>query len=233
MEPKPVSYILLAQAYFRSGDLTGADRVLVAATRRFDYNWGIKLAYATNLIRVGAPGALSQALPILEGLHGQHPSDTAVLHQLIKCLCLLHRMNEARQLYARYGVNCTSERFKIPMQVEIDIAGENWEVALSRLSAVAETDEHLTGLKKKVYLRQAIAETDSNNRRAAARAGLAVPIHQNLQQNMPILITSYKLGRLADDSMATSKFAAAIDQINPSLASRLSGDFLLDQIWDE
>ncbi len=233
MEPKPVSFILLAQAYFRSGDLAEADRVLSAAMRRFEYNRGIRLAYATNLIRLGALDGLTTALPLLVELHGQHPSDGGALHQLIKLLCLLQRADDARRLYARDGVNSTPERFKIPMQVEIDIADHKWDVALSRLSAVAETDEHLIGLKKKVHLRQAGSAADFDDQRAAARAGLAVPIHQNMRHNMPILITSYKLARLADDVKAASEFAAAINQINPSLATRLSGDALPDQNWDE
>jgi len=231
-KPEPVGYILLAQAYFRSGDLVGADRTLSVAMRRFPYNRGIQFAYATNLIRIGSPEGLAGALPILEELHRHDPTDAGFLHQLIKHFCLRGRREDARRLYATAGINSSPERFKIPMQVEIDIAGKNWDAAISRLQAISDTDEHLIGLKKKVYLRQAGSEATPDDRKAAARAGLAVPMHQELRNNMPILVTSYKLAWLADDAKAAAEFIGAIQQMNPSLAAQLSADSLADQNWE-
>jgi len=233
LEPEPVGYVLLAQAYFRSGELAEADRVLAAAIRRFPNNRGIRISHATNLIRIGSPEGLERALPILEELHQHTPTEGGILHQLIKLLCLLHRAEDAKRLFVKSGMGSTPDRYRIPMQVEIDIATQKWDAALTRLASATETDEHLIGLKKKVYLRQAGSEVAPEDQKTAARAGLAVPLHNDLRHNMPILITSYKLARIADDTKAADDFIGAIQQINFSLATRLSAGSLSDQNWEE
>ena len=57
-------------------------------------------------------------------------------------------------------------------------------------------------------------------------------MHQELRNNMPILVTSYKLAWLADDANAAAEFIGAIQQMNPSLDAQLSADSLADQNWE-
>ena len=233
LKPDSFGFVMLAQAYFRNGDLDQADRVLAAGMKRFPSNKSIRLAYATSLIRIGSQEGLARALPSLKELHEQYPTDGAILHQLIKLLCLLDRTNDASRLFASAGIDSSPERFKLPMQVEIDIGSKHWDTALSRLADASDSDEHLIGLKKKVFLRWARSETETDSQKAVARAGLAVSMHRDLYHNVPILVLSYKLARIADDAQAASEFVAAMAKINAALATRVSSESLAEQSWEE
>jgi hypothetical protein len=91
--------------------------------------------------------------------------------------------------------------------------------ALNLLADTDIHDEHLVGLKKRVYLYWARSEVDEVRRAQIAKEGFDVALLPGLENNVPVLVTSIKLARLAREDSACETMLGKLRQINAAVAS--------------
>jgi tetratricopeptide (TPR) repeat protein len=218
--PKPVVYHMLARAYHRLGEKDEVTRVLEDGLASYGDDAYLKLDYAAHLIRLGhiEPGCYAESL--LASL----PQDGRVLQQLVKLLCAQDRADEAVQLLNDRDWRISPERYKTPIQVEIYIAKQEFEHALSALRNIPSDDEHLVGLKKKVYLRWTRSARSALERKRIAEEGLSVPLDAALRRNIPIMVTSARLALLADDLPQFEGLLSEISALNAQVAEFLRAE---------
>jgi tetratricopeptide (TPR) repeat protein len=228
--PKPIAYHMLARAYLRLGERDEVTRVLEDGLAGYHDDNYLKLDYAAHLIRLGhiEPGCDAESL--LASL----PQDGRVLQQLVKLLCAQDRADEAVQLLNDRDWRIRPDRYKTPIQVEIYIAKQQFEYALSLLRNILSDDEHLVGLKKKVYLRWAGSARSVGERKRIAKEGLSVPLDAALRRNIPIMVTSARLALLAEDRAQFEELLSEISALNAQVA-RLLRDEEDEEIgyWEE
>ncbi|WP_040336096.1 hypothetical protein [Candidatus Magnetobacterium casense] len=114
--------------------------------------------------------------------------------------------------------------YRLPIQIEICIANKEWESALYQLRNIPNSDEHLVGLKKKVYHEWA-KNADDSKRSEIAINGLSVPYDPLLENNIFIIILSIRLARIAQNKEKYDYFMQKIKNISPDIEEKL--------IWSE
>ena len=214
VEPIPIAYHMLARAYYRLGQRDDVTRVLEDGLAAHSDHRILQLDYAAHLIRLGHVERDGEAEFLLCSL----PQTGQVLQQLVKLLCAQDRADEAVGLLNDRAWRIHPERYKMPIQVEISIAKGQFKNALAELRNVPSDDEHLVGLKKKTYLRWARSEPVANERKRIALEGLVVPMDAQLRRNIPILVTSARLARLAEEFSQFQELVEKISSLNSEVA---------------
>ncbi len=227
--PAPVVYHMLARAYHRLGERNEVTRVLEDGLAAHGSDNHLKLDYAAHLIRMSDIEQGGYAENVLSSL----PRSGRVLQQYVKLLCAQHREDEAVQLMSQREWRVHPERYKLPIQVEIYIAKQEFKQALSVLRNISSDDEHLVGLKKKTYLRWARTESNSVERKRIAQDGLSTPMDQTLRRNIPIMVTSARLALLAEDTTQYEDLLREISLLNANIAQLLRGEEEEIGYWEE
>ncbi len=230
---EPIVYIRLAQSYHRIGDRSNVTRVLNEGRRRHRNNKFLKLRYAAHLIQIRTPATKQEAGVILWEMHQSKPEDGGVLHQLCKLLCSDGRVEDALGLFENQELNIYPESYIIPIRVEILIGQQRWNDAIVALGKTPPDDEHLVGLRKKVFLHWARVEENAEKRCLIAKQGLEVPFDQDLLNNIPIVVTSARLAAIAGDDRNYEVFLDRVEQLNPSIAGMLRSEAEGIDYWEE
>jgi len=224
-------YESLAMSYHRLGDSRNVERILKAGMKRHPSSRRLQLRYAGHLMRNGTPQDIEEANETLKGLATLFPTDGRVLQQYCKCLCRTNRVDMAEEIWRERREKIRPEQYRLPIHVEILIGKNAWDSALRELSNVDPADEHLVGLKKKVFL--SWARSVSEGRTAIAGRGLSVPMDLALERNMPLMVTNARLAALAADSEA---FAALVEKIrvtNSGIADMLLSEDSALGYWED
>jgi len=223
MEPSTGAFVYdnLARAYQHQGDSTNELRVIENGLARNPASNRLQLRHASHLVRMGTEASLKQAEPVLSFLHATHRTDGRVLQQYCKLLCRIDRVKYAREIWEAARNNISPAEYSTSIHVEILIQEGNWPRALEILKQVSQDNEHLVGMKKEVYLAWAKSETDVAKRREIANQGLEVQMDTSLSSNIPLLLTSARLARLAEEVELYQKICSAVESINPAIADIL------------
>jgi tetratricopeptide (TPR) repeat protein len=216
-----VAFWWLARAHHRVGHRDQVGKVLRKGLADNPTSSTLKLSYAAHLINMRVNTDLGEAEVILLGLLKRSPDNGHVLQQLCKLLSITGRVKDAEAHLRKIGWRVQPEYYLVPIAVELHLARREWEEAETRVGTVPPDDEHLVGLKKKIYLRWAEAEQQTETRRGIAQRGLAVPMDANLNNNMPILFTSAKLARLAGDEVMYERLLREVEEADPQVAQAL------------
>ena len=94
-------------------------------------------------------------------------------------------------------------------------------------------DEHMIGLKKKIYLRWARATIDPAEREHIAAMELAIKFDDALYSNIPILVTSGRLASLAGQNEIAEEYILRLEQLNPSIAALVRNDDNEIGYWED
>lgn len=230
--PKAAAYSMLAMGYHRLGQREKVGKVLDEGLELFPSDQRLLLRNASHLIQLGEQSQWQRAEAILEDLRSHKPNHGGVVHQLVKLLCRQGRIDDALRLAKATTGRLYPERYNVPVRVEVLMAQERWEEALAELRSIDEADEHLVGLKKKVYLKWARATADAS-RRDIAKTGLAVNVAKDLMGNMPILVTSARLAFLAGDDATFDSLIARVHDLNPDVAELLKAEESDADYWED
>jgi tetratricopeptide (TPR) repeat protein len=198
-QKEPIVYDALARAYLRQGDHDSEARTLDDGLKRHPQNTRLLLAHAAHLVRTKDATDLTKAHSILAALIEQDPSNGWVLQQYVKVLCAEGDIKEAERVYSRAAGHVEPSFLDGRILSEIRKTEGRWEEALLVLGENAPSDEHLVGMKKEVYVAWADDESDEEQKIQIARAGLDVPMAEELQLNVPLIVISAKLAMLAQD----------------------------------
>jgi hypothetical protein len=155
------------------------------------------------------------------------------LQQLVKLLCAQNRPEEAIRILDERNWQVRPDRYKIPIQVEIYLAKGEFKTALSALRAVSTSDEHLVGLKRKVYLRWARHEQRELERKRIANEGLSVPLDHALRRNIPIMVTTARLAVLAEDFVQYEQLLGEITRVNANVGQLLRDEEEDVAYWEQ
>jgi tetratricopeptide (TPR) repeat protein len=224
-------YESLARAYHRLGESENVERVLGAGLRRHPSSKRLQLRNAGHLMRRGTLASYFEAEQILEGLAELFPTEGRVLQQYCKLLCLTDRVMDAETIWKKRSQSIYPEEYGVAIQVDILIAKQRWPEALKLLGNVSEVDEHQIGMKKKVYLWWARADTEE--RKEIAKRGLDVLMDRALLANMPLMVTHARLASLAQDQETFERTVARIDAVNPGIAGMLRGEDASLSYWED
>ena len=227
--PRPITYLNLSTAYRRLGRGRDVARVLRKGLRRYPNSFGLRVRYAAHLIQAGEVHERIEAEGMLRDLLDSSPGSGRALQQLCKLLRIERRGADAREILEQQERDIYPEHYRKPINVEVLMAEERWEDALSELGHVSASDEHLTGLKKKIYLYWAHSEYVEDPEEIAQR-GLQVPVDASLQSNVPLLVTHTRLAHIAcaDEELATS--LKRLQEVNEEVARTLEDEFDSDDM---
>ncbi|WP_277655899.1 hypothetical protein [Seleniivibrio woodruffii] len=227
------AYFMLAKSHAKIGNSEEVGQVLQEGIKRYKDNKALKLSYASHLIQKGFVEDLNEAKLILESLHVESPTYGGVLHQLCKLYCLEGNTEKAKNMLDSIEWQVYPEKYLKPIKVEIFIGQKQWENALSELNNIAYTDEHLVGLKKKIFLRWATSEGSIKEKILIAKRGLDVQQSLDISNNIPMLVTSAKLASIAEDEVAFEKYIAEIKAINENVANMILEQDEDIHYWEE
>lgn len=227
------AYFMLAKSHAKLGNSEEVGQVLQEGIKRYKDNKALKLSYASHLIQKGFIDDLNEAKLILESLHAESPTYGGVLHQLCKLYCLGGNAEKAKNILDSIEWKVYPEKYLKPIKVEIFIGQEQWENAISELNKIAYTDEHLVGLKKKIFLRWATSEESIKDKIRIAKRGLDVEQSSDISNNIPILVTSAKLASIAEDEVAFEQYIAEIRTINEKVANMILDQDEEIHYWEE
>ncbi len=233
LKPEPIVYHMLARAYHRAGERGDVGRVLSAGLRRYADDMYLKRDYAAHLLRTGDSDQVAEAERILRALHRESPTNGRVLQQFVRLLCSTGRVDEARELLKGQNWRIDPERYRLPIELTMLIGDRRYEEAITKLADISSSDEHLLGMKKKAYLRWAQDESNWDDRRLIAAKGLSIPMDSALQRNIPIMVTSARLARLAEDNEAFELVVGQIGAVNPDVAELLREESQELVYWDD
>lgn len=213
---------ILARSYHKIGDAANVKRVLESGLKRYRTNRRLKLTYASYLIRIGTTASLQEAEPILYELYNNFPTDGRILQQYCKLLCQSERVNEAEKIWNTQSKKISAVEYKKSIHISILIAKKQWCDAINELRDISSIDEHLVGMKKKVYLTWARHEDDKNEQRRIALEGLNINMASSLENNIPLMVTSARLARLAGNDTRYAEIVAKVNTINPRVSYMLT-----------
>ncbi len=233
-EPSSGAFVYdnLARAYQHQGDSDSELRVLTNGLSRYPLSNRLRLRYASHLVREGTPDSLIEARRILEELYSTHTADGRVLQQYCKLLCRVGDVIDARQIWELSRHKISPPEFNTSIHVEILIHEHDWAGALRALRHISTDNEHFVGMKKEVYLAWAKSESDPNKIREIATLGLDVQMDDSLNQNIPVLLMSARLARLAGNDVLYQKFYTRIQHINPAIAEILQKSEDVLSFWE-
>ncbi len=228
-----IDYYSVAKSYHRLGEQENVGLTLSKGIRLFQKNFRLKLSYASHLIQTGGSENRGLAEKYLIELHDIDPFNGGVLQQYCKLLCSGGRSQEAIQLIGNNYTQIFPESYRLPIKTEILMAQGRWEEAISNLENIPEDDEHLVGLKKKVYLRWAQDEVLPETIKQIAIRGLNAPVSHTLNTNIPIMVTSARLSLIGENDSSFQQFLNIIKEINPNVAESLIQEESSLHYWDD
>ena len=230
---EPIDYYTVARSFHRLGEQDKVGAYLENGLRHFNKNFRLKLSYAAHLIQIAGFQHWEKAESILTYLIELSPFHGGVLQQMSKLLCADSRVNEAEQLIKNKLSLIHPARYKIPIQTEILLSQNKWHDAIRMLQNISREDEHLVGLKKKVYLRWACSEESPEIQKDIAYKGLQVDKADFLNNNIPILVTSARLAHICNDANKFSEIVDLIRNINNKIADNLIAENDDICYWEE
>lgn len=235
VEPNQIVFWMLARTYHRSGQRDDVARVLEKGLKRYPNNRHLLLSKAAHLISLGGAENWIEAEQLLRELLAIYQHDGAILQQLCKLLCLKGNAGDAQSLFIQHRSKLHPERYKVPIEVDICIARKNWNGALNLLTETDINDEHIIGLKRKVYLQWARSETNPIQQMRIARQGLDGSVGPGLENNVPLMVTSVKLAKLAQDLQLYQSALAKLERQNAPVAASIvaSEDVHTPTYWEE
>ena len=233
MRGEPIDYYSVARSYHRLGEQNNVGIFLKKGLNYFKNNFRLNLSYASHLIQVGDTSKLEEAESILTKLHELSPFNGGVLQQICKLFCSVGRVDEAIQLVGSNYSSIYPESYRIPIRIEILLAQGKWHDSINMLNNIHSDDEHLVGLKKKIFLRWARAEESVENQKLIAQKGLKVNMAPSLNSNIPILVSSARLAHISEDENAFMKFHSKIEEINPNIAESLKSENSNIYYWED
>lgn len=233
MRGEPIDYYSVARSYHRLGEQNNVGIFLRKGRNYFKNNFRLNLSYASHLIQVGGTKNLEEAESILTKLHELSRFNGGVLQQICKLFCSEGRIDDAIQLVGNNYSSIYPESYRIPIKVEILLAQDKWHDSINMLKNIHGDDEHLVGLKKKIYLRWARAEESVENQKLIAQKGLKVNMAPSLDNNIPILVSSARLAHISEDKNAFMKFISKIQEINPNIAESLKSEKNDIYYWED
>jgi tetratricopeptide (TPR) repeat protein len=213
---------ILARAYHKIGEAEHVNRILKNGLNRHKTNRRLKLTYAAYLVRIGNTESLKEAEPILKELYNSFPTDGRIFQQYCKLLCQTMRVDEAEQFWNLQKDKISPLEYRTPIHITILIGKKNWPAAIDKLKDISLSDEHLVGMKKKVYLTWARSEKEKSEQQRIAQEGLNVNMEPSLENNIPLMVTSARLARLAGNDEQYSVILKKVGHINASIANMLS-----------
>jgi tetratricopeptide (TPR) repeat protein len=233
LKPESIAYHMLARSHHRAGERIDVDRVLSEGLKRYTDDKYLKLDYAAHLIRMGDANKMPRADQILRKMHQQSPTDGKVLQQFVRMLCATGRVREAEEILKQQKWRIEPERYRLPIEVTILLGERRYVDAITKLRDIPNSDEHLLGMKKKAYLWWSLNESDSDERKVIATSGLNIPIDAALQHNIPIMVTSARLAKLAEDDERFEQMVKQIEEINSGVADLLRQESQELGYWEE
>jgi len=228
-----IDYYSVARSHHRLGERENVGMILSKGINLFQKNFRLKLSYASHLIQTGEFETRGLAEKYLHELHDIDRFHGGVLQQLCKLLCSAGRSQEAIQLIGNDYSQIFPESYRLPINTEILMTQGRWNEAVSKLENIPEDDEHLVGLKKKVYLRWAQAEVLPETIQQIAIRGLNTPMSPVLNTNIPIMVTSARLALIGEDNNAFQDILNIIKEINPNIAESLIQEETSLHYWDD
>ncbi len=214
-------YDILARAYHKLGDDDNMSRVLSEGLNRHKTNKRLILTHASKMILSVNPDVYRPAFSILEDLMRNYPTDGRILQQYCKLLCKDGRVSDARDLWEKYRNRIFPEAYRLSIHIEILSGEKKWGKAIEQLKEISPDDEHLVGRKRKVYLLWARSETDEMKSREIAINGLNVRMDVALENNIPIMVTSARLAKIAGNTDEFQRITEKIDETNSRIADML------------
>jgi hypothetical protein len=193
----------------------------------------LRLRYASHLIRIGTEDASKEAYQILEPLYELQPTNGRVLQQFCKLLCLTDRVDRAETIWKTHKGEIKPPEYETSIHVEILIRQEDWTGALNELKDIPPDNIHLACMKKEVYLAWAKSETEEANRQIIAKQGLEIDVPSVIETNIPLLVTSAKLARLAGQDDLFEEMSGKLERINPRVMEHLRRGEERYSYWEE
>lgn len=222
-KPRAITYLDLATAYRRMGKRDEVGRVLDKGLKRYRNHFRILVSYSAHLIQLGESSGMVKAENILRDLLDRSPGSGRILQQLCKLLRIQHRPIDAGNLLESQKSDIFPERYRSSIYVEVLMAEERWENAITELAHIDSSDVHLVGQKKKVYLSWA-ASAEPEDAIDIAKQGVRVAMDNDLVSNVPLLLTQARLAYIGEDESEFDRIYALLNDINPIVSEE-------DHIW--
>lgn len=228
-----IDYYSVAKSYHRLGEQENVGSTLNKGLKLFKNNFRLKLSYASHLIQTGGLENRGLAEQYLIELHNIDPFNGGVLQQYCKLLCFEGRCQEAIQLIGNDYNLIFPESYRLPIKTEILMSQDRWDEAISNLKKIPEDDEHLVGLKKKIYLRWSQKESLPETSKQIALQGLNVMVCHALNTNIPIMVTSARLAIIGEDDNSFQEILNILKDINPKIAESLLQEESSLYYWED